>query len=356
MPQLKKPFRMPRVAHAPPNKQRPYGRFRQETNCRIVRKLAGIRSVVHLSKLIRPNHVHILSYKWRQRQNVVQIAGTEIVVLIAEELIRSVSAQTRWSAEKKLWHADIIRTECGAALGHDENRSRLRDGHKIFGLRLHHRKRVARSRIRVVPAKACLRAVASARRNEIVAMVGDKAKALTSKAAIIPREKLRANPQIGVEVTHFVTCADFRKPAEAVADVDSRVVAEEAVNRLWRASVKHLKRSVRSFSPRGEKPFAGCRKRPIQLSLDSVLVSELQIGTPFRAIAPHIHESNARELRVSHIVAFCAVDRKAELQNGRSVAVFMNRNHQAALAIAGHKAKIRRGIFANSREPDQKLV
>src|SRR6202030_1552369 len=284
MPQLKKPFRMPRVAHAPPNKQRPNRRLRQETNCCIVRKLAGIRSVVHLSKLIRPNHVYILSYKWRQRQYVVQVAGAEIIVLIAEELIRSVRAQTRWSAEKKLWHADIIRTECGAALGHDENRSRLRDGHKIFGLRLHHRKRVARSRIRVVPAEACLGAVASARRNEIVAMVGDKAKARISKAAIIPREKLRANAQIGVEVAHFVTCPDFRKPAEAVADVDSRVVAEEAVNRLWRASVKHLKRSVRSFSARGEKPFAGCRKRAIELGLDSVLVSELQIGAPLRAI------------------------------------------------------------------------
>src|SRR4029077_1348128 len=205
-------------------------------------------------------------------------------------------------------------------------------------------------------AEACLRAVASARRDEVVAMVGDKAKARISKAAIVAGEKLRADPQIGIEVAHFVTCSDFRESAETVPDVDSRVVAEEAVNRLWRASVKHLKRSVRSFSPRSEKPFAGCRKRAIELGLDSVLVSELQIGAPLRAIAPHIHESNARELRVSHIVAFRAVDRKAELQNGRSVAVFVNRNDQAALSIASHKAKIRGGIFANSREPDQKLV
>src|ERR1700720_780088 len=165
---------MPRVAHAPPNKQRPDGRLRQKTNRHVVRKLAGIRRVVHLSKLICPDHVHILSNEWRQRQYVVQIAGAEIVVLIAKELIRSVSAQTRWSAEKKLWYTDIIRTECGAAMGHDENRSRLRDGHKIFGLRLHHRKRVASSRIRVVPAEARLRAVASARRDEVVAMVSKK--------------------------------------------------------------------------------------------------------------------------------------------------------------------------------------
>ena len=95
VPQLKKPFRMPRVAHAPANKQRPNRRFRQETNRRIVRKLAGIRSVVHLSELVSSNHIHIFSHERRQRQNVVQIAGAEIVVLIAEELIRPVRAQAR---------------------------------------------------------------------------------------------------------------------------------------------------------------------------------------------------------------------------------------------------------------------
>ncbi len=152
---------------------------------------------------------------------------------------------------------------------------------------------------------------------------------------------MRANPQIGIEVAHFVPCSDFREPAETVAHVDSRIVAEEAVNRLWRAPVKHLKRSVRSFSARGEKPFAGSGKRPIKLGLDSVLVSELQICAPLRAIAPHIHESNARELRVGHIVALCAVDREPELENGRSITVFVNRNDQAAPAVAGHKAKIR---------------
>src|ERR1700758_4006019 len=116
VPQFKKPFRMSRISHAPPNKQRPYGRLRQKTNRHVVRKLAGIRRVVHLSKLIRPNHVHILSYKWRQRQNVVQIAGAEIVVLIAEELVRSVSAQARRPSQEKLGYANIIRAERSASL------------------------------------------------------------------------------------------------------------------------------------------------------------------------------------------------------------------------------------------------
>src|SRR5215469_16527536 len=93
--ELEEPFAVARVTQAAADKERAYGGFRQESQGHIVGKVAASSYPVHFANLVGTNGVHLLANKGRQREQVVDKAGSEQIILIALKFVITVGAQAQ---------------------------------------------------------------------------------------------------------------------------------------------------------------------------------------------------------------------------------------------------------------------
>src|SRR5215471_3826362 len=100
--ELEEPFAVAGVAHTAADEERAHGRFCQETQSYIVGKVAAGRYAVHFANLVGTNGVHLLANKGRQREQVVDKAGSEQIILIALKFVITVGAQAQRPSEEKL--------------------------------------------------------------------------------------------------------------------------------------------------------------------------------------------------------------------------------------------------------------
>src|SRR5215475_6511073 len=103
---------MARIPHAAAQKNRPERRLRNYSRRNIAWEFALIRKSIHLSKLERRRRINLLSDKRWQGEKVVQISCAKCVILIAEQLIRAVSAEPSRASQKILGNAGMAEPKC----------------------------------------------------------------------------------------------------------------------------------------------------------------------------------------------------------------------------------------------------
>src|SRR4029077_403071 len=112
-----------------------------------------------------------LSYKRRQREQVLQISGAKCVVLIAQQFVGTVRAQTPRPAQEVLWNAGVTEAERAAAFRSEKNRARLRYRLEIAESHIHGRKILRCSGAGIHVAKQCVESIAAPRNNGIVRVI-----------------------------------------------------------------------------------------------------------------------------------------------------------------------------------------
>src|SRR5215469_397604 len=120
--ELEKPFAVAGVAQAAADEERAHGSFRQEARGHIVREIAIAGDPVHLANFVGPNGVNFLSYKGRQREQIMHKAGAEQIILVALEFVIAVCAEAKRASQEKLQDSGTLCAKRRAAFGFRKER------------------------------------------------------------------------------------------------------------------------------------------------------------------------------------------------------------------------------------------
>ena len=285
----------------------------------------------------------------------MQVSGTKIVELVAEEFIRSIGAQTRRTSQEKLRHTDPAGSECGTAFCLHKKRCRMSDRLEVHSLGMQQRKGAGSAGIGVEPLKCAFEAVAITGRNGVVEVGGQKMQFGVSDAAGYGRKLRRAEAQMRIEVSDLITRAEFGEAVESISHVSAQVRAVEPVVSVRIILDEHLERGTDSVGVRCHKPSTRRREGSIEFSRHSIGIAKLHIGAPLGAISGNVHQRESSEEREAYIVIFGAVHAEPDLQNWRGVGFFVDGDSKAILSITMRKSVVRRIVLADSGQARQIL-
>src|SRR5260221_14297560 len=106
----------------------------------------------------------------------MQVSAAECVVLIAQQFVGTVRAQTPWPAQEVLWNAGVAEAERAAAFRGEKKRARLRHRLEKAESHVHGRKILRCPRAGIHIAKQCVESIAAPRNNGIVGVIGGERK------------------------------------------------------------------------------------------------------------------------------------------------------------------------------------
>src|SRR6516225_11184028 len=104
------------VADAAADKERTQYGFRQDTRRKIVGESARIRKVVHLGGFVGADYVDLFADKGWQGENAMQVANLKQIVLVAEQLVLTVSAEAKRRPQEELRNTGVLCAQRGATL------------------------------------------------------------------------------------------------------------------------------------------------------------------------------------------------------------------------------------------------
>src|SRR6476660_10322187 len=120
--------------------------------------------------------------------------------------------------------------------------------------------------------------------------------------------KLRlAEANAAIQVAYFVADAQFAKAIESAADIQTDIGEFLPVNHQRIGILKDLELTVAGRCVRSDKPFADGGEWSVELTGDSVGISEANVGAPFRAVPSDIHKCQPSSLGEGDVGGFRAV-------------------------------------------------
>src|SRR6266581_3448725 len=325
--QLEEPLAVAGIPNAAADEERAHDRLGEKARSHIVRKSAPVGHAIHLAKFIRPHGVHLFADKRWQREQVMEKAPSEQVILVPLKLILAIGAETHRPAQEELRNSRVRRAKRAATFALHENGGGPRNRLEIPQLQIHGREAASGSRALVEPPEIRFRAKTTPRNHGIIGVVQEVMQPALPHATFYRRNLRCSQAQLCIKRTDLVSHSQLAESPEAQSQVAPDVDAIDAVIRQRVRLCVDLKRRIAGIGMRRKEPPALCLERPVQFGLNPVGVPQQQIGPPFRSEAGHVHERETRARREIHVAALRPVHLKGHLNHWRRV-VFLDHLHE----------------------------
>src|SRR5216684_724627 len=243
-PQLEEPLAVAGIPNAAADEERAHDRLGEKARGHIVRERAPVGHAIHLAKFVGPHGVHLFADKGWQREQVMEKAPSEQVILVPVKLILTIGAETHRSAQEELRNSRVRRAKRAATFALHENGRGPRNGLEISQLQIHGREAARGSRALVEPPEIRLRAKTTPRNDGIVGVVQE----VMQPGLPYPpfyRSNLRCSQsQLCIKRTDLVSHSQLTEAPEAQSQVAPDVDAIDAVIRQRVRLCVDLKRRV----------------------------------------------------------------------------------------------------------------
>src|SRR6266705_3011535 len=354
--QLEEPLAVAGIPNTAADEERAHDRLGQKARSHIVRESAPVGHAIHLAKFVGPHGVHLFADKGWQREQVMEKAPSEQVILVPVKLILTIGAETHRPAQEELRNSRIRRAKRAATFALHENGRGPRNRLEISQLQIHGREAARGSRALVEPPEIRFRAKTTPRNHGIVGVVQEVMQPALPHATFYRRNLRCSQTQLCIKRTDLESHSQLAEAPEAQSQVAPDVDAIDAVIRQRVGLCVDLKRRIAGIGMRRKEPPALRLERPVQFGLNPVGVPQQQIGAPFRSKAGHVHERVTRARGEIHIAALRPVHLKGHLNHGRRV-IFLDHLHEQPRPRAFFgKAVPGRVIAAYASHPRQHLV